>query len=358
VLENAQSVIDAMNKAAPPYEPKPEDGEGKPESGDEQRPDGDGDPIPGSSMDYMKQDATHHAWESAKHTPADSRPSASAAAENSGGTRYPVVNDHMETRKALECEMKTLRTDAAGMIAALSRIVWESETPPTVDHAQLRGDLDEGNLLTLAAFNDPRVFQVRQEVGRATVAVHILVDCSGSMYTGTKNGSHRMRDAKAVAYAMAKAFTGSRYKVTVSGHDVQYGRAKVNSINYVCKTIDDIALLHASGDNADGYAIAHCIDQLAATRADRKVLFLLADGQPSATGYGGTPAQHHVRKVVESAKPRGVNFLAIGIENSMAKHGETQFGRNYINLPDTRSAAPLLARVIGKITKEAISSCE
>ena len=358
VLDNAASVIDAMRAVEPPHEPEPEDGKGN-GSGDEQRPDGDGDPIPGSSMDYMKPDVQHHAWESAKHTPADSKPSASAAAENSSGTRYPVVNIEMTNRREGDShDMKQLRTDAAPMIAALSRIVWESETPPTVDHAQLRGDLDEGNLLTLAAFNDPRVFQVRQEVGRATVAVHILVDCSGSMFTGTKNGSNRMRDAKAVAYAMAKAFAGSRYKVTVSGHDVQYGTAKVNSNNYVCKTIDDISLLHASGDNADGYAIAHCIDQLAATRADRKALFLLADGQPSATGYGGTPAQHHVRKVVEGAKARGVNFLAIGIENSMAKHGETQFGRHFINLPDTRSAAPLLARVIGKITKEAISSCE
>jgi Mg-chelatase subunit ChlD len=358
VLDNAGSVIDAMNKAAPPYEPKPEGDEAGTGSGDEQRPDGDGDPIPGSSLDYMKQDEHATAWETAKHSPADSRPSASkAAAYNAATDKYPISRNTMETRKARECDVAELRTDAAPMIAALSRIAWESETPPTVDYAQIRGDLDEGNLLTLAAFKDPRVFQVRQEVGRATVAIHILVDCSGSMHTGTKNGSSRIRDAKAVAYAMGKAFSGNRYKVTVSGHDVQYGH-KPLSIDYACKTIEDIALLRASGDNADGYAIANCIDQLAAVKADRKVLFLLADGQPSANGYAGRDAQAHVRKVVEGARARGVNFLAIGIENSMEKDGAIQFGRHYINLPDTRSAAPLLARVVGKITKEAVSSCE
>jgi Mg-chelatase subunit ChlD len=357
VHDNAFTVIQAMHDVQPPYEPEPEGDSGSGSADDEQSPDGNGNPIPGSSMDYMKPDEHHSAWESAKHTPADAKPSASKAAENSAGTRYPVTNFDVTSRKASTDEMKELRTDAAPMIAALSRIVWDSETPPTVDHAQLRGDLDEGNLLTLAAFKDPRVFQVRQEVGRATVAIHILVDCSGSMFTGTKHGSHRMRDAKAVAYAMGKAFTGSRYRVTISGHDVQYG-GKPQAMNYVCKTVDDIVLLRASGDNADGYAIAHCIDQLAAVKADRKALFLLADGQPSANGYGGPQAQQHVRKVVDGAKARGVNFLAIGIENSMQKHGSAQFGRHFINLPDTRSAAPLLARVIGKITKEAISSCE
>ena len=358
VLNNAGSVIDAMRAVEPPYEPEPEGDESGTGSGEEQRPDGDGDPIPGSSLDYMKQDEHATTWETAKHSPADSKPSASkAAAYNAATDKYPISRNTMETRTARARDVAELRTDAAPMIAALSRIVWESETPPTVDYAQIRGDLDEGNLLTLAAFKDPRVFQVRQEVGRATVAIHILVDCSGSMHTRTKNDSTRIRDAKAVAYAMGKAFSGNRYKVTVSGHDVQYGH-KPLSIDYACKNVEDIALLSASGDNADGYAIAHCIDQLAAVKADRKVLFLLADGQPSANGYAGRDAQAHVRKVVEGARARGVNFLAIGIENSMEKDGAIQFGRHYINLPDTRSAAPLLARVVGKITKEAVSSCE
>ncbi len=120
-----------------------------------------------------------------------------------------------------------------------------------------------------------------------------------------------------------------------------------------CPTPESIAGLRCGGDNADGWAIAHALDAVAAVPAQRRAVFLLADGQPSAQGYAGEAARAHVRSVVASARARGIDFLAIGIENAMRDTGPGLFGSRFLSLPDTRSAGPLLARIIGRIGKEA-----
>lgn len=353
-LAQARRAIAAMT---PPPGTDPESGgtdpgEGKSES------EAAAEAAPGSEAEAMnptREDRAAPAEEATSdperhEKPGGGKPSRAA----SSARRFPVAIEAAPAPEATElAEMRRL---ARPLVAALSRIQWDSNEPPTVDHAQDSGEIDEGALAALAAWHDPRVFQRRQEQGRATVAVHILIDCSGSMGAGTRGGSYRLADARAVGYAMATAFGGSRYRVSVAGHDCRYGldAHPAGAVVYrPCPSPESIAGLRCGGDNADGYAIERALDAVAAVPAQRRALFLLADGQPSAHGYSGEGARAHVRSMVASARARGIDFLAIGIEGSMKDTGPGLFGSRFVSLPDTRSAGPLLARIIGRIGKEA-----
>ena len=266
-------------------------------------------------------------------------------------TERPVGTNHYT--------LSRMREAAAPMIAALRRIAWECELPPQYDRAQERGDIDEGALARLAADNDPRVFQTRQEQGSATVAVTVLVDCSGSMGTFTNSGRSRIEEARAVAFAIATAFgSNPRYSVSVAGHDCRYRFCGEGVQYYTCAKPQDISGLGEGGDNADGYAIAHAIQRTAAARADRRIVILVADGCPNARGYKRGSASRHIRAVVENGARRGIGFLAVGIEGGIDnEEGAQMFGpRRFVAIGRTAQAGPLLARVIGSIAKAAPSA--
>lgn len=343
---------DAESEEAPSHSEDGEDGEGS----------GDGTPAPGSeadAMDEYNRASPYDVRAEQKVDPSKTAGRGVTAPVNLKEYRVDAVtvkrdpsNSYIKERHA------QMVRDAAPLTAALRRIVWECTEPPVFDRGQEHGAIDEGALANLAAWNDPRVFEQRQESGAAITAVHVLIDCSGSMGTGTDTRaddycSTRISCARAVAFALCSAFAGSRFRVSVAGHQVQYGgTAKETSVRYThAADPSAIALLDAWGDNADGYAIDHGINHLAAIPADRRILFLLADGQPCASGYGGEIARQHVRSAADSAKVRGVDFLAVGIEGTLARQGPGLFGSRFVNLEDTRSAGPLLARIIGRIAK-------
>lgn len=242
---------------------------------------------------------------------------------------------------------------ARPLLDSLRRIAWDSTDPPTVDHGQAAGTIDEGALDRLAAWGDPRVFDRRQEQGPGRVAVELLIDCSGSMAGYSRVTGSRLGDAAAVGYAMAAAFRGSRFTVSVAGHSTQYDHPG-GIVDYrSCPTLESIASLYPNGDNADGYAIAHALDRVAAVPAARRAVFLLADGQPSSNGYTGNGARAHVRRIVDGARGRAIDFLAIGVSGTMRDTGPGLFGSRFVSVPDVRSAGPILARIIGRMAREA-----
>ena len=63
----------------------------------------------------------------------------------------------------------------------ISGSAWFVPNPPPLEHGNLDGVLDEGNLLRYAAFSDPNIFSVRPDAGNGQIVIGILVDGSGSM---------------------------------------------------------------------------------------------------------------------------------------------------------------------------------
>jgi len=277
-------------------------------------------------------------------------PGSGLAKPAAGTRRYRV--EECPARPADPDTLRRMIESARPLVAALGRIAWETDRPDECDRGQENGAIDEGAMHRLAAFGDFRVFERPQEQNRATVAVHVLIDCSGSMGAGVNSDPHETRigASRTVGYALATAFgRNPRYRVAVSGHDVAYmGDARVRF--HRCKDANAIAGLQAGGDNADGYAIEHAFRLVERERADRRIVFLIADGQPAADGYGN--AAKHIQSVIGAAAARGMDFLAVGIEGTIRPAtGRALFGSRFVNLDATRSAGPLLARVIARMAR-------
>lgn len=359
LLDRATAVIAAMTP--PPDEMNGEGTDGGEENGEDGEAEGGGSPsIPGSDADSMMGDRgnTIHAQASSEGaaTAQPVKPGAGKFSSAPGCRAYPVVEGRAGA--PYPPDVRRMVEASRPLLDALRRIAWESNDPPTVDHAQTAGELDEGAMHRLAAWNDPRVFDRRQEQGPGTVAVELLIDCSGSMGGYSAATGSRLTDAQTVAYAMATAFRGSRFSVSVAGHCTDYCNPKYprGCVRYwECPTPDSISRLCPGADNADGYAIAHALDKVSRRPAARRAVFLIADGQPSAQEYGGTPARNHIRGIVNGARARGIDFLAIGVAGTMRDSGPGLFGSRFVSLPDVRSAGPLLGRIIGRMAREAAS---
>jgi cobalamin biosynthesis protein CobT len=236
---------------------------------------------------------------------------------------------------------------ARPLVQALERIAWATLTPVELERARDRGSVDEGALHRLALHGDSNVFECPPDSGTPTVALTLLIDCSGSMGAPTDVGSDRLGDAKAVAYAISKVFGArSNFRIDVAGHHA--GR----NVHYrTCPTLNDIAGLHPRGNNADGFAIQYAVQRLRKVPATRRVLVLVADGYPSAAGYGSEAAERHVRRVVDSACASGVEFLGIGVEGCLeARVARSMYGPGrFVDIGAIRSAGPFLGRFLGRI---------
>lgn len=69
----------------------------------------------------------------------------------------------------------------------ISASAWFVPNPPPLEHGNLDGVLDEGNLLRFAAFSDPNIFSISPESGHGQIVLGILVDASGSMESSPPN---------------------------------------------------------------------------------------------------------------------------------------------------------------------------
>jgi hypothetical protein len=89
--------------------------------------------------------------------------------------RNPKLREYAAKSQRLQDKVR------APIAEAISAAAWHVPAPPPTDHAQLQGVLDEGSLLNLAGFNDPRIFSTPPEAGHGQIAIAIVLDSSSSM---------------------------------------------------------------------------------------------------------------------------------------------------------------------------------
>lgn len=86
-----------------------------------------------------------------------------------------------QTRDYRAASIKFQSQHRARIADQISGSTWFVPNPPPLEHGNLDGVLDEGNLLRYAAFSDPNIFSVRPDAGNGQIVIGILVDGSGSM---------------------------------------------------------------------------------------------------------------------------------------------------------------------------------
>ena len=145
------------------------------------------------------------------------------------------------------------------------------------------------------------------------MAVCLLVDESGSM------GGGNIEAARATAYIVHDFCLGLDIPVAIYGHTERFRDGVVELRSYAefdsvdGKDKERILGLAARENNRDGYAIRFCQKRLASRQEEVKLLLIVSDGAPEASGYYGSEANQDVRDAVAAAIKSGQLVITAGI---------------------------------------------
>lgn len=184
--------------------------------------------------------------------------------------------------------------------------------------------IDKNNLIR----TDGKIFynnRLPQDVPQ--LAVGILIDESGSM------DGVRTQSARATAIILHDFCKGLNIPVNIVGHTAYC--SKVDLYDY-CEfdSVDGndkyrLMDVKARSCNRDGAGILYMSERLAKRPETQKILFVISDGQPNDTGYGGNAAREDMASIVAMYEKKGVQTIACAIgddkPNIKAIYGEDRF---------------------------------
>jgi hypothetical protein len=141
-----------------------------------------------------------------------------------------------------------------------------------------RGRLDTGQLHRLAV-SDPRVFRIKAERVGIDTAVHILLDCSGSMV-------RRIHLACLACYAVASALEASRINIAVTAFPgTQTPDGSYSTIAPVIRhgqKVNPNLDLSPAGGTPMGEALWWVMQEMLPLAEKRKLVLIVTDGDPDS----------------------------------------------------------------------------
>jgi len=201
-----------------------------------------------------------------KESSLDSAQSSIVVAVQTSKYAGPLAGDDIkEARKA----STALRTRLGGLLQTkvLSRAA-----------GGRRGRLDTGQLHRLAV-SDPRVFRIKSERVGIDTAVHILLDCSGSMV-------RRIHLACQACYAVASALEASKINVALTAFPgTQTPEGSYSTIAPVIRhgqKVNHNLDLSPAGGTPMGEALWWVMQEMLMIKENRKIILVVTDGEPDS----------------------------------------------------------------------------
>ena len=199
--------------------------------------------------------------------------------------------------------------------------------------------------------NDGKVFyknNLPNEIPK--ISVGLLLDESGSMCCGD-----RSTYARAAAIILYDFCQNLNIPIMVYGHSTGWGSgvdlysyAEFDSIDRDDKyRLMDIA---ARNSNRDGAALRYVAEQLSKRTEEVRLLILVSDGQPAASGYSGTAAEEDLRGIKQEYKRKGILFVAAAIGDDK-QNIERIYGDSYLDITDLNQLPVKLTAVIKRFLK-------
>lgn len=322
-LEIAEWVLEQLQKAQqqPPTNPKPRDG-GKPEDKGEEG----GKPAEG------KPEAGKQPAGGSKPIKADSPAEdvhGKAAGEAEGKSQQGGKGFGSGTKAADGKHLGNHQQNVNGNINARAkkqvRDLFENTGLDEFDGSKKSGTLDVGALAGVGA-GKTNVFKRRIEEEGVDSAVIILIDVSSSMWDDGKEDA-----ARKAAAELTRTLTRAGVEVAIVTFNGSHSVAHKFSTNKA-KLLDAISRIRCSGGTNDYAAVRACHAMLARHTAERKVLFVMSDGDGHKLE---TKAQ------VAVGRRLGITTLAVGIGHRVhdvygaesayvqdaTKLGEAMFGK-------------------------------
>lgn len=214
-----------------------------------------------------------------------------------------------------------------------------------------RGRLHSGSLWKLAV-QDPGVFAKRHIPGDIPeLAAYILVDLSGSM-SSPASGRKRIDHAKNAACVLSETCRELKIPHAITG----FREVSQTVVHYPVVAYDDfdsvgIASFYEDGCNRDGYSIRVATNELSTRPEPRKILFVLSDGLPAATGrYYGPNAWQDVQKAVLEARKKGIRVISLKFGDI---NNESEFKFMY-DTPVFVHDTAMLPKTLGSVFKRVL----
>jgi len=240
-------------------------------------------------------------------------------------------------------------------IQSISKCLLFRNTDSSVeDYGHENGAIDENSLHKLA-YNDYRIYSEKTIKSKKNIAICLLVDESGSMMDRC-----RINLAKEVAFVLSEAMKSvSGLKVCIYGHTAQTENNE--DIDITCyKTFDQqdtssIFEMNAKQQNLDGHAIKYVAKKFAedSFSFDKRIMFIISDGEPEGYGYSSDPAIKHTGSVCEFCRKKmSIDIIGIGIDNAFSTTtAEKLYGKNKsIVLDDVKKSLSVMSRYIRQIS--------
>jgi cobaltochelatase CobT len=163
----------------------------------------------------------------------------------------------------------------------------------------------QANRLSRVMTGDPRLFIRHEEKKAVNTAVHILMDCSGSM-------RKRMELTSESCLALAKALDsiqGINVGVTAFPANTQGGSSDLAGVHPIVAHGDPVNPkfnTNASGGTPMGEAIWWVLQKMVLLEETRKIILVLTDGFPDC--------KSNVTASVKAGQSLGVEFYGVGID--------------------------------------------
>lgn len=200
---------------------------------------------------------------------------------------------------------------------------------------------------TRLALNDLRNFRLNNSPMPDTrVAASILVDESGSM-SGT-----RIRMALNASLALYLFCEECKIRCAVTGHTAENrGQGSMDLNVYADFDTPDrndkyrLMNIQARSCNRDGAALMFAGNHLLKAEEPTKILFVISDGTPNATGYSGRPAEMDLAEIAAGLRRKGVILFALAIgEDKDSIH--RIYGDGFIDITDINTMPDQLVQLV------------
>ncbi len=163
----------------------------------------------------------------------------------------------------------------------------------------------------------------------------VLVDCSGSMH------GRKIEEAMTAGYTAYFSLRQARIRTTLLGHTSgRYGKehpvvyrigAPTDSMDEVAmragKLTDSYSRSDIMGNNYDGFAILKAAEIGFSEKPAKRYMFVISDGQPSGSGYGGESAILHTKDCVKQVRSQGIDVVSITIEHGAVEVNSRIYGK-------------------------------
>lgn len=199
--------------------------------------------------------------------------------------------------------------------------------------------------------NDGKVFYKNNLPNAAPrLSVGLLLDESGSMSCGDR--STYARAAAIILYDFCQSLN---IPIMIYGHSTGWGSdvdlysyAEFDSIDRDDKfRLMDIS---ARNSNRDGAALRFVAEQLSKRPEEVRILMLLSDGQPAASGYSGTAAEEDLRGIKQEYTRKGILFIAAAIGEDKPNI-ERIYGDSFLDITDLNQLPMKLTAVIKRFLR-------